>query len=78
MTDKNNQSNRREFFRGIGRNMSLAGMAVLTALLIGRRRKPLAGQTCINKGLCCNCRIFQRCELPAALSVKDVKKHGKK
>jgi hypothetical protein len=74
MRDSSGQvENRREFFRSGVRYSLLAGVSAVAALL-GRRR--LAGQRCVNRGICGGCAVFEACGLPQALSVKQAKERG--
>jgi len=61
--------NRREFFRAAVRYTFLGLIAAAGAL--SARTSRLAGQRCVNLGVCSNCQRFARCELPAALSAKQ-------
>lgn len=54
----------------------LAGMAVVSALLLKRSGGKLTGQTCINQGICSGCGAYAGCGLPAALSAKTAKQGG--
>lgn len=60
--------NRREFLRSAARYGAL-GLMVAVSAVLGRSR--LRGQTCVNQGVCGGCAVFNRCGLPAALSVKQ-------
>ena len=64
---------RREFFRTAGRAIALGGLGILVFRLLrrGGARRPAAGETCINDGLCRGCPAFAGCGLPAALSAKQ-------
>jgi hypothetical protein len=66
--------NRREFFRAAVRYTFLGLIAAAGAL--SARTNRLAGQPCVNLGVCSNCQQFARCELPAALSAKQVTRHA--
>ena len=71
-TERPNESaNRREFLRGGARYALLAGLAVVSAVLVKRRSATLPGQTCINQGICRGCGAFEDCGLPQALSAKE-------
>ena len=65
----NSQSCRREFFRGAMRTILLSAIAVLSAVL-ARRAQSLAGQRCVNRGLCNGCAVFAECGLPQARSAQ--------
>ena len=59
-----------KFFRTAARTALLGATAAVTATLV--RRRQLAGQECINRGLCRGCAVFAQCGLPSALSAKQV------
>jgi hypothetical protein len=65
---------RREFFRAVAR-YGVLGLVSAVAALAARPRK-LAGQRCINSGICCSCGVFAACGLPQALSAKRAKEKG--
>ena len=67
------QASRREFFRDATRTALLSAMAALSVVLV-RRTRPLAGQRCVNRGLCNGCAVFAECGLPQALSAKLAKR----
>jgi hypothetical protein len=67
-------ANRREFLRGSLRHALLAGLAVVSGALVKRRGATLPGQTCINQGICRGCGAFENCDLPQALSAKQVQR----
>ena len=62
---------RREFFRGVGRNLALGAVAVLAAVLTTRPPKAAGRQKCVNRGICRGCSSFDGCGLPAALSARQ-------
>lgn len=68
---QNNGASRREFLRGGARYTLLAGLAAVSAALFKRSGGRLAGQTCINEGICRGCTAFEACGLPQALSVRQ-------
>ena len=67
---------RREFFRTCGRAAVAGALSALTAIMWKQGRNKLPNQKCKNQGICSKCIIFDKCELPQALSVKRVQKHG--
>jgi hypothetical protein len=72
-TERPNESaNRREFLRSSARYALLAGLAAVSAVLVKRGGAGLSNQTCINKGICRGCGVFEECGLPQALSAKQV------
>jgi hypothetical protein len=60
---------RREFFRAAARYSLLALVAV--AAKLAARPRALAGQRCVNRGICSGCELFAACGLPQALSAKS-------
>ena len=64
-------ANRREFLRGGVRYTMLAGVAVVSALLVKKRGAALPGQSCINNSICRGCTVVGDCGLPQALSFKQ-------
>jgi hypothetical protein len=66
--DKN--SSRRDFLGGVVRGAALGAIAVVSAVLVGRNRKAGPDQKCISGGFCRDCRAFNDCELPQAMTIK--------
>jgi hypothetical protein len=62
------KTDRREFFRGVGRLISLG--LISGAAIASARRRPGFPSACINQEICQGCQVFARCNLPPALSVK--------
>jgi len=75
--NKTNQdrTDRREFLRGGVRYTLLTALGAAAAALYQRSGGKLAGQNCINQGVCSGCTAFTDCGLPQALSAKQFK-HG--
>lgn len=67
--------NRREFFRGLGRNAVLAVLGAGGGLL-AKRGLNASEHRCVNKSVCCNCGAYAGCRLPAALSAKQAEEGG--
>ena len=65
---------RREFFRAAARYGLLA--LVSAAACLAARPRGLAGQRCVNRGICSSCGLFADCGLPQALSAKQAKEKG--
>lgn len=63
---------RREFFRAATRWSLLALLGAAAGL--AARKPRLAGQRCVNRGICGGCMEFAACGLPAALSAKEAKR----
>lgn len=63
--------NRRDFFRSIGRYLTLGLIGVGGGAVAARKGTAREGQSCRNKSVCCNCGVFDSCRLPAALSAKQ-------
>ena len=68
---ENKQIDRREFFLTCSRGVIAGGMAALAAVM-WKRSKSLPEQKCFNQGICGPCRAFEKCQLPQALSAKQV------
>jgi anaerobic selenocysteine-containing dehydrogenase len=69
---KEENISRREFFRTCGRGVIAGGLATIAAVM-WKRKASLSNQECINQGICRQCGVFEKCELPQALSVKKVR-----
>jgi len=67
---------RREFFRAAARYLVLGAMTAIGILLARRGGIDRRTQRCDRKGVCCGCRTFDTCRLPAALSAKLAKAEG--
>ncbi len=55
----------------------LAVMGLFGSMVFGtvRKNKRLIRENkCVNRGLCCNCGVFNDCSLPQALSAKNAQK----
>ena len=77
MAHPNRRTTRREFFRGLARAGSLVGLAGLGAALVaGDRGAAPADETCIHRGLCRHCRVFDTCRLPQALVTRRMPHKG--
>ena len=72
----NDAASRRDFLRGGFRYALLAGLGAVSATLARKPGSLLAGQTCINEGICRGCTAFTDCGLPRALSVKQAGNGG--
>ena len=72
-----NSGSRREFLRGGARYALLTAVATLSATLFQRSGGKLAGQTCVNQGICHSCGVFTDCGLPQALSAKQAQREGR-
>jgi hypothetical protein len=70
-----NATSRREFFRAAVR-YGLLGLFTAGTAGAAARAKRLAGQKCVNRGICGGCGVFEGCALPAALSAKRVRAGG--
>ncbi|MGD2095789.1 MAG: hypothetical protein PVH77_12350 [Phycisphaerales bacterium] len=65
------ERNRREFFTDVLRYVTLGTIGVIGGAVFTKRRKLLKDGICINQGACAGCGIFERCNLPPALSKKQ-------
>ncbi len=59
---------RRAFLRTCGRVALLGAGAAVMARFVRRGQIKLAGQTCVNEGICSGCGSYSGCGLPQALS----------
>lgn len=66
------KSRRRLFFDAL-RGALVAFIAGSGISAIEKRRRLVARGVCINKSMCCNCKGFDICSLPAAKSAKKAK-----
>lgn len=55
---------RRDFFRRV----AVGGLTAITATLLARR----SNGECVNEGVCRGCVAYEDCNLPRALSTKQV------
>ena len=69
-------ANRREFLRGGLRYALLTAVGAVSATLVKRSVGQLAGQTCVNQGICPGCTAFTDCGLPQALSAKQYQREA--
>ena len=65
-----NRRTRRQFLAGLFRHVAFGGLAALGVGLGARRRGDGGSQTCIAKGLCRGCAVYESCLLPQAQSAK--------
>jgi len=61
---------RRQFFRGMLRNVSLALLGVAGGVGVTKRRRLVREGKCVSGGVCSGCDAFDKCGLPRALSAK--------
>ena len=69
--DKDNSESRRELLRSAMRIFSLAGISALCVILRVRTGAAGASDGCVNRGICLNCDVFDKCGLPQALCAKE-------
>ena len=70
---------RREFIRGMLRGAGLGVLAALGAALAVRGRRAKGSETCVNRGICRGCGVYDACLLPQAQSAKYAarkRRHG--
>ena len=74
MIDNNKKKlkDRRQLLRSVLRYATLGLIGISTGAVFKKRQKLHRQGKCINKGLCCNCRVFDTCDRPPALSAKKV------
>jgi len=65
-------ASRRQFLRDGARYAILGGLAAVGGKLVARQIESPAGQVCVSAGICRGCAAFDDCELPQALSVRQV------
>jgi hypothetical protein len=63
---------RRELCTGALRYAALGVLTAGGAALYAKRQRLLRQGICINDGICAGCTIFNKCELPPALSARKV------
>jgi hypothetical protein len=74
MNDKvSKPRSRRKLFCDALRGALVAFIAGSGISAIEKRRRLVARGVCINKSMCCNCKGFDICSLPAARSAKKAK-----
>jgi len=61
---------RRQFLRGVLRNVSLVLLGGAGGAAVAKRQRLVRENKCINQGVCSGCRAFDECGLPLALSAK--------
>jgi hypothetical protein len=61
---------RRQFFRSLLRNGSLALLGVAGGVGVTKRRRLVREGKCVGGGVCSGCGVFDECGLPRALSAK--------
>jgi len=71
MSEHHQDHSRRQFFRRLLRNASLAGLGTATGVAVVKRRRLVREGKCINGGVCSGCTVFEECGLPRALSAKQ-------
>ena len=65
------EASRRQFLGGSARYLLLGGVLACGALVTtGRRTTP--GGACLNAGICQGCSVFARCDLPNAVTAKQI------
>ena len=67
---KDKSRSRRDFFGGVVRGAALGAVAAVSYVLLKRNRRGLPEQKCISRGFCRDCRVFDDCELPQAMTIK--------
>jgi len=61
---------RRQFFRSMLRNVSLALLGTAGGVAAIKRGRLMREGKCVNRGICSGCEVFEDCGLPRALSVR--------
>lgn len=65
-----NGNHRRNFLKTAARS-AFFGLFVVTSAYMGRKNAKLHKKGCINRDMCLDCRAFNDCQLPRALSAKQ-------
>ncbi len=63
--------NRRQMMIGVLRYAVLSLVGFFTGSAIAKRRRLIKEGKCIERGICGGCKIYEDCQLPAALSKKQ-------
>jgi len=71
MSDGQKAGNRREFFRSMGRYLTLGLIGAGGGAVAYRKGVDRNEHRCTNRSVCCSCGSFRDCRLPAALSAKQ-------
>ena len=66
---------RRELFTTVLRYATLGTLAAIGGAVFAKRRRLVQNGICINREICKSCGIFEECDLPPALSVKNYKEN---
>ncbi|MEW6236668.1 MAG: hypothetical protein AB1656_14890 [Candidatus Omnitrophota bacterium] len=74
MPAKENKHNRRELLRALGRTAALFGLAAMGKMAMNPSRAALPQASCEVVIPCRECKIFESCSLPQALSFKPPSK----
>jgi len=61
---------RRQFLTGLLRHAAFGGLAAMGVALGARSRDVDDSQTCIGRGICRGCTVYESCLLPQAQSAK--------
>lgn len=63
---------RRQFVTRVLRHASLALLGLGGGAVVLKRRRLLREGNCFNRGICRDCKVFEDCGLPRALSTRAV------
>jgi len=69
--DINSKSRRKMIFKGL-RYVAVGLLGVTAAGQISKRRRLVKEGKCENRGICAGCGVYDQCQLPQALSRKQV------
>jgi len=61
---------RRQFFRGMLRNVSLMLLGVAGGVAVTKRRRLVREGKCVSGGVCSGCDVLDECGLPRGLSTR--------
>jgi len=63
---------RRQLLAGVLRYATLGTLGAVGVSVVAKRRRLVREGKCINSGICRGCEILEKCDLPQALSAKEV------
>jgi len=68
--------NRRQLLKGVLRYSTLGLLGAVGGSMAAKGQRLVREGKCINRGVCSDCEVFEKCGLPQALSAKEVLKKG--
>ena len=67
---KDKSRTRRNFLGGVVRGAAMGAIATVSYVLLKRNGRAMPEQKCTYRGFCRDCRAFDDCELPQAMTIK--------